>query len=34
VRNVTTVTAQFLDSGARLELDRLAALLEAQPLAG
>jgi hypothetical protein len=34
VRNVTAVTANFLDSGARLELDQLAASLAAQALAG
>src|SRR5207248_2604299 len=34
LRNVTTVTANFLDSGARLELKQLAASLGTQPLAG
>src|SRR4051812_1684298 len=34
VRNVTAVTANFIDPGARLELDQLAASLGAQPLAG
>jgi hypothetical protein len=32
VRNVTSVTANFLDSNARSELDQLAATLDAQPL--
>jgi hypothetical protein len=34
LRRVIAVTAQTLESGARLELERLAAALEAQPLAG
>jgi len=34
VRAVITVTADFLDQNARLELDRLAATLDAQALAG
>jgi hypothetical protein len=34
LRRVIGVTAQTLESGARLELERLAAALEAQPLAG
>jgi len=34
VRNVIAVTATFLDPHARLELDRLAATLDAQALVG
>jgi hypothetical protein len=34
LRRVIAVTAQTLENGARLELERLAAALEAQPLAG
>jgi hypothetical protein len=34
VRGVTAVTANFLDSGARLELDSLAASLGAKPAVG
>jgi hypothetical protein len=34
VRAVTAVTANFLDSGARLELDSLAASLGAKPAVG
>lgn len=34
VRAVSAVTANFLDQNARLELDRLAAILDAQTLVG
>ncbi|HEX4684361.1 MAG TPA: hypothetical protein VH277_16705 [Gemmatimonadaceae bacterium] len=34
LRSVSIVTANFLDQNARLELDRLAAILDAQTLVG